>query len=209
MKSMAAHLLGLSALFLLLPSAVSAQEVTGKAVYKHCKACHGERAEGGKDGKYPRLAGLPQPYLERQLHDFKDQRRVNKPMIPIFKHVRFDAAVIETVAAYIAGLSEPQLSLWPYRAPGQALEAFQSRADFDAAGEAVYQADCAACHGEAGKGGEEYSAPPLLNQYPAYLAKQMQDFSGGQREHAHSQRCGGLPAAMGEAVIHYLVELGK
>jgi len=209
MKCSAGYLLICSGLLFLLPLNLPAQEITGKAVYKHCKACHGARGEGGKDGKYPRLAGLPQAYLEQQLQDFKGQKRVNKPMIPIFKHVRFDAAVIETVAAYVAGMSKPDLSLWPYQASKQALDGFESKTVFAAAGQAAYQADCASCHGGKGQGGAQTGAPPLVNQYPAYLGKQMDDFAGGRRSHAHSENCAALPSGTREAVINYLVELGK
>ncbi len=209
MTRITACLLALAGMVCLASANLSAQEISGKDVYKYCQSCHGARAEGGNDGQYPRLAGLPQPYLERQLHAFKDLKRLNKPMIPIFKHVRFDAQVIETVAAYIAGMSEPSLSLWPYKPSAEALNGYASRDEFKTAGRSAYQTQCAGCHGKQGEGGAEPDAPPLVKQYPAYLGKQMADFSSGQRPHAQAEICGGLSTAEREAVIDHLVDLGK
>lgn len=195
---------------MLLPLQTNAAgDITGKGVYKYCEACHGTAGEGGQDGRYPRLAGLPQAYVQRQLHDFKSQDRANKPMLPIFKHVNFDAAVIEMVAAYTAGMSEQPLNLWPYEAPAEVLERFDSRAAFTLAGKDAYQQTCAGCHGDDAKGKSEVEAPPLVNQYVPYLDKQISDFAAGRRTHTHSEQCADLQPGTREAVFDYLVELGK
>jgi cytochrome c553 len=184
-------------------------EVTGEAIYAYCESCHGERGAGGEGGKYPRIAGLPQPYLDKQLHDFKTQRRVNKPMIPVFQHHRFDAEVIDLVSAHIADMSAPDLSLWPYEPSSDALSAFASRAALVEAGENIYAQSCSGCHGVDGDGDQAEGAPPLVDQYPAYLRKQIGDFATGQREHKEANHCGSLSPAEAEAVIHRLVELGR
>ncbi len=209
MKRILYHALAIAWGLSVLPSQLAAQEISGADVYKYCQSCHGERGEGGKDGQYPRLAGLPQPYLQRQLLDFKEQKRINKPMIPIFKHVRFDAAVIETVAAYVAGMSRPDLGLWPYRPSESALSGYPSKTEFAAAGTAAYDAGCAKCHGSDGQGGAQFAAPPLVGQYPVYLLKQMDDFATGGRTHRDSDICGGLSVGDREAVVNHLVEMGK
>jgi cytochrome c553 len=190
-------------------SSPRAQEVNGEAVYKYCEFCHGKRGAGGENGKYPRIAGLPQPYVDKQLHDFKAKRRVNKPMIPIFKHHRFDDQVIAAVAGHVAALPTPDLALWPYEPEPEALAAFPSRAAFDDAGADKYADACSGCHGERGGGIAEQGTPPLIDQYPAYLRKQIADFATGRRSHAHSDGCAGLTAAEADAVVAYLVELGK
>ena len=43
----------------------------GEEINETCAGCHGEYAEGGKGGEYPRLAGLPASYIEKQLHLFQ------------------------------------------------------------------------------------------------------------------------------------------
>ena len=45
----------------------------GQEINETCAACHGEFGEGMPDGEYPRLAGLPQGYIAKQLRDFYDQ----------------------------------------------------------------------------------------------------------------------------------------
>jgi cytochrome c553 len=202
-------LLPLLLLFSALPAAGEGQ-VSGADIYAYCVDCHGKRAEGGKDGVYPRLAGLPQAYIDRQLHAFKSQTRVNKPMIPIFKHNRFDEEIIDLVSAHLAGLAPPVLRLWPYEPNRDALAAFDDKASYAAAGAETYTAACAECHGPSGEGIDEPDgAPPLVGQYPAYLTKQIGDFARGERVHRHSQRCAELTPAVADAVVNHLVELGK
>ena len=203
--------LGVPVLIAALSSAGAAvaEEVTGEAIYKYCQSCHGKRGEGGENGKYPRIAGLPRGYVDTQLHAFKSQQRVNKPMIPIFKHHRFDAEVIAVVSAHLAGLPRPGLSLWPYEADPDALAAFASREDYMAAGAKAYADRCAGCHGTAGNGDVDAGAPPLIDQYPAYLRKQIADFGDGRRNHADSERCAAVTPAEADAVIAHLVELGR
>jgi len=201
----------LCAVVLLGAAAAAAAEtaVTGAAVYDYCESCHGKGGTGGEGGKYPRIAGLPQAYIDKQLHDFKARRRINKPMIPIFKHHRFDAEIIDLVSAHIAGMPPPGLSLWPYEPSSDALAAFASRTAFAEAGERIYADRCSRCHGAEGTGDAAQKAPPLIDQYPAYLRKQIGDFATGQREHRAAQYCGAIGPAEAEAVIHRLVELGK
>jgi cytochrome c553 len=197
-------------LLLMTPLAASAddsQAATGEAVYKYCKNCHGERGAGGEAGKYPRIAGLPTAYIDKQLHAFKAQQRVNKPMIPIFKHHRFDAEVIETVSEHIAAMQPPGLSLWPYQPSAGALEQYGSKQALAAAGATRFEADCAQCHGSDGAGTGD--GPPLTDQYPAYLSKQIRDFGSGQRALPASAQCGSPDEAETEALLYQLVELGK
>jgi cytochrome c553 len=182
--------------------------MTGDAIYRYCQSCHGEQGAGGEAGKYPRIAGLPAEYIDQQLHDFKAQRRVNKPMIPIFKHHRFDETVIDLVAEYIAAMRPPELALWPYQPSEPALAAYGSKQALASAGAERYQADCASCHGDDGAGSPG-NGPPLIDQYPAYLSKQISDFAAGRREHAAADHCGAPDAAESEALIFHLVELGK
>jgi len=48
-----------------------------------CSTCHGTKGEGGGDGLYPRLAGLPATYIENQLRDFRDGARPSPLMSPM------------------------------------------------------------------------------------------------------------------------------
>jgi cytochrome c553 len=130
-------------------------------------------------------------------------------MVPIFKHHRFDAEVIDIVAGHVAGLTPPKLSLWPYQPSAEALAAFADKAAFDAAGAATYAESCADCHGADASGDEAGKVPPLVAQYPAYLKKQMADFARGERKLPAQGRCGDVDPALAEALIMHVVELGK
>lgn len=197
-------------LLALLPAAASnadEQAVTGDAIYKYCKNCHGERGAGGEAGKYPRIAGLPVSYIAQQLHDFKAQRRVNKPMIPIFKHHQFNEQVIDTVSEHIAAMRPPGLALWPYQPAASAIESYGSKQALADAGAERYQSECAQCHGDNGAGTD--AAPPLIDQYPTYLSKQISDFGAGRRKLPAAAQCGAPDETQTEALLDYLVELGK
>lgn len=185
----------------------STTAVSGDAIYRYCESCHGKRGAGGEGGKYPRIAGLPADYIDKQLHDFKSQRRVNKPMIPIFTHHRFDDTVINAVSTHIAEMSPPGLALWPYRPSPTAVDAYGSKQALAEAGAEQYRDACAGCHGDDGAGAAQ--GPPLIDQYPTYLRKQISDFAAGRREHAAAERCGAPNPAESEALIFHLVELGK
>jgi cytochrome c553 len=199
-------LLVLASLALPLPAA---EEITGERIYAYCVDCHGKRGEGGDGGTYPRIAGLPQPYVDRQLHAFKTQSRRNKPMVPIFTHHRFDEEVIDVVSAHVAGFTPPTLSLWPYEPSREALDGFDDKAAFATAGTEIYGNSCASCHGDDASGDDSGETPPLVIQYPAYLKKQIGDFARGERKTPPDGRCGELSPAEAEAVIAYIVELGK
>lgn len=194
---------------ILAPPASAEEPVSGAAVYKYCVGCHGKQGAGGEDGKYPRIAGLPTAYLERQLHDFRQRRRINKPMVPIFTHHRFNDEVIATTAAHVNAMPVPDLALWPYEPDPSVLAGFPSRSGFAAAGAARYGERCAGCHGVDGQGDASRDAPPLIDQYPGYLIKQINDFATNQRRHGASDQCSALSPVEAETVVNHLVELGK
>jgi len=80
----------------------------GKAAYVICQACHGSAGEGNKTLNAPRLAGLQDWYVTRQLKNFKSGIRGTKngdmfgmQMRPMAMSLANDEA-INNVAAYIA-----------------------------------------------------------------------------------------------------------
>ena len=99
------------ALLLILPAHHLHASTVGESVYKHCKNCHGLQGEGGQEGRYPRIAGMPKDYIARQLDQFKSRKRLNKPMLPIFKNWRFNDEVMREVAGYVADMPLPALQL--------------------------------------------------------------------------------------------------
>ena len=80
----------------------------GKAAYVICQACHGPAGEGNKTLNAPRLAGLQDWYVTRQLKNFKSGIRGTKSgdmfgmqMRPMAMSLTSEEA-INNVAAYIA-----------------------------------------------------------------------------------------------------------
>jgi cytochrome c553 len=177
----------------------------GENVYQHCSSCHGPDGAGGKGGEYPRIAGLPQAYIERQLENFKLRKRINKPMLPIFKNWRFNQEVMAAVAGYVNALPQPRIP--PFEPSAERLADFDSREEFDALGRELFEGTCAQCHGEDGRGRADKDSPPLVNQYPTYLKKQIGDFVGGRRQHEHAEKMFG--ELYEEEVDSLLVHLGR
>ena len=188
-----------------LVQAVHAGDSPGENTYQHCNSCHGAAGQGGERGKYPRIAALPQAYIERQLQNFKWRKRVNKPMVPVFKSGHFNEDAMEEVAAYLTQLPEPALK--PYQPSVGILADFDSRQEFDDLGKEYFEENCDQCHGEDGRGRADKEAPPLVNQYPAYIRKQIGDFAAGRREHEHAAKMFG--EMYEEELESLLVHLGR
>lgn len=139
-----------------------------------CFTCHGMQGQG--DGLLaPRLAGLPEGYLVKQLQDYADGRRADPVMGPIARRLSPDHRL--AVAAWYAAL--PAV---PEPAPASTVPAAQGaiaklyRSGDPARGIAA----CADCHGARGEGVGPAN-PPLAGQPPAYLAEQLQRWRRSER----------------------------
>lgn len=189
-------------LFLLYCSASASDTSRGAAIFgAECANCHGPQAWGGKDGEYPRLAGLPPGYLALQLQNFRDRRRQNKPMIPIFKAGRLSATDISAVAGYLADLP----------APSPEAIGIPTDQEYDRElGEEIYVTDCSLCHGPDGNGKPDTDNPPLTRQYPAYIIKQIRDFRAGRRWHEYAEALfqEAEPDEL-DAVLGYMLQLNQ
>ena len=82
----------------------------GKAAYAVCVSCHGANGEGNKDLNAPKISGMQDWYIVRQLQYFKKRIRGANPkdtygmqMAPMAMTLPDDKA-IENVAAYISTL---------------------------------------------------------------------------------------------------------
>lgn len=131
----------------------------GKAAFaENCAPCHGRGAQGGPG--YPNLAdddwiwggsvdAIYQSirYGIRWTHD--ETRLSEMPKFGIDKLL--EPKQISDVAEYVLSLSGTS-----------------TNAEAVKAGEAIYKEQCAACHGENGKGMPEVGAPNLTDQYWLY-----------------------------------------
>jgi thiosulfate dehydrogenase len=139
-----------------------------------CSTCHGAKGEGGGDGLYPRLAGLPAAYIENQLRDFRDGKRPSPLMTPMAAGLT--EPDIKTVARYLADLHTPYKSMTSV--PSAQIALGQSLVTVGAWERGV--PPCTGCHGAA-LTGVAPSIPGLAGQSPQYLATQIEAFQSGKR----------------------------
>jgi cytochrome c553 len=137
-----------------------------------CIACHGSRGEGNAASDFPRLAGLPAPYIRAQLSAYADGQRENPVMAPIARLLSADEA--QAVSLYFAGLPAPDLAnSTPAGAGPGALLALDGRWSDKLPA-------CVACHGSGGIG-VGASFPPLAGQPAPYLEAQLEAWRHGKR----------------------------
>lgn len=137
-----------------------------------CAVCHG--AEGGGHSRLgaPRIGGLADWYVERQLESFRTGVRggtredVYGTQMHAVALTLEGTDVIADVADHIASL-EPD---WPEKTVSGDAER----------GEQLY-AVCTACHGEQGRGSRELNTPSLVGMSDWYLLRQLQYFKSGIR----------------------------
>ncbi len=184
-------------LFILLPlnsyALNPADLEMGEEINEVCAGCHGEYAEGGKDGEYPRLAGLPVKYIERQLHLFRDRKRPNMPMVQYVDERQTPDQEILDISTYLNKIT--LLTKLPPAKEGEEFDAYErmlltkqmlniARVEGDhEAGKKLYKRECRSCHGRSGEGDEEKAVPMLTGQYTKYLKKQVKMFKDKQRIH--------------------------
>ncbi len=180
------------ALLLLSTLAHGANLEIGEEINEVCAGCHGEYAEGGKEGEYPRLAGLPTQYIERELRLFKSKERLNHPMVPYTKERELPEEDLADVSAYLTTIELysklPPIDEENFNAYERLLLSKKllnvRKIDGDyAAGKKLYNTECASCHGRDGYGKMEKQIPLLAGQYTNYLLKQIKSYQSGKRIH--------------------------
>jgi cytochrome c553 len=167
----------------LAPAAMAAGDAgRGEKLATTCAACHG--ADGNSPAPtFPKLAGLGEKYLTKQLVDIKTKVRVVPEMTGLLDNLSDQD--LADLAAYYAG---KPLQL----AGARKLEVqLNSGAKEDALvlGERLYRAGnattqtpaCSGCHSPRGLGNDPASFPRLSGQYAEYIEKQLRDFRAGNR----------------------------
>lgn len=172
--------LGLSSL---APAALAAGDAArGEKLVAVCAACHG--ADGNSPApNFPKLAGLGEKYITKQLVEIKTGVRVVPEMTGLLNdHSEQDLA---DMAAYYSG-KPMQLS---GAQPLQVKVNSGVEVDALALGEKVYRAGnlatktpaCTGCHSPRGLGNEPAGFPRVGGQHAQYLEKQLRDFRAGNR----------------------------
>ena len=138
----------------------------GESKIAVCTGCHG--ADGNSPApSFPKLAGLGDKYILKQLVDIKSRERVVPEMTGMLDNLS-DQDLADIAAYYdsrerqLAGATEAKLAL----------------------GEKVYRGGnletgvpaCTGCHSPHGSGNDPAGYPALGGQYAAYIAKQLRAF---------------------------------
>jgi len=175
--------------WLVAGAAVAVDLEKGKEINGTCAACHGDQGAGGKRGEYPRIAGQRVGYIENQLKSFRSRTRVNIPMFPYTQERELSDEDIKDISAYLASI-ELSNKMPSFKGTEDALTRLEMvdrvmiipRAEGNLEhGEALYQKQCASCHGKTGKGKGMF--PMLVGQYTNYLKRQVDLYLKGDRPH--------------------------
>ena len=159
----------------------------GKTAYVTCTACHGAQGEGNKALNAPKIAGLPDWYVARQLKSFKKGIRgthekdiYGQQMRPMAMALANDEAM-NNVAAYVATFKEKLVAVTEKTSEPASTEtaavSFQGSAEN---GKALY-AICVSCHGADGAGNKALNAPRIAGQQVWYVKRQLAAFKSGMR----------------------------
>jgi len=154
--SSAGHAAGVSPL--LVRSAHQLAETT-------CASCHGV---GGRSVSptFPNLAAQTVPYLQAQLHAFRDQSRADPDALSYMWGMASQLSddAIEALSNYYAAQSPSRPKT------GNAKLIARGKQIFDDGIAAQNVPACASCHGPQARGGDMY--PRLAGQHADYLVKQ-------------------------------------
>ena len=146
--------------------------IKGAAQYAVCSSCHGMNGEGNIAMNSPRIAGLPDWYVERQLAYYKQgirgshEKDIYGQQMAAMSNVLVDDAAIRDVAAYIETLD-----------PGKTSPVLRG----DATRGQRHYTSCGACHGAKAQGNYALQAPALAGQDDWYLKRQLEHFRSGIR----------------------------
>ena len=136
-----------------------------------CSACHG--MDGNSSNPvWPSLAGQHAEYIQKQLQDFKSNKRENVQMSPMAANLGDQD--MRDLAAYFS-----TQKIKPHTADPALIESGQKlyRAGHGDAGVPA----CMSCHGPAGRGNPAAIYPAVGGQHAAYLLAQLKAFREGQR----------------------------
>jgi len=169
----------------------------GQKLSATCAACHG--ADGNSvNPDWPKIAGQGSAYLEKQLHDFRADKRTDPTMTAMAKGIQSDADIADLVAYFSSQKMKPG----------------SANKDKLAAGEALYRggnltsgvAACTGCHGPSGKGNPAAKFPRLSGQHAKYVVKQLKVFKSGARNNDSGKMMRNIAVKMTDAEMEAVAE---
>ncbi len=169
-------------------------EDNGDEINQICAGCHGEFGMGGKDGKYPRLAGMPTQYIFKQMVEFRERKRPNMPMVEHVDDRQMPDKEIMDISIFLNRIKlKTHLSKVDETAPDfdayarlqeakKTIQIGRAKGDVEK-GRKLYQKECKSCHGKDGMGKQDEAIPQLAGQYTKYLWRQIKLFIDQKRTH--------------------------
>ncbi len=181
-------LCGLISLTLLWATGSQAQDV--QALVGTCAACHG--SDGNSlTSDYPKIAGLGEKYLLKQLQDIRETQIDGGEG---GRQIDFMAGMLanmsdDDLAAIAAFYASQPMTMNGATADQKVKLNSGEQVDSLAHGENLYRYGdlrkgipaCSGCHSPKGLGNAPAGYPRLGGQFPAYVEKQLKDFRGGER----------------------------
>lgn len=161
---------------------IAGDVAAGKSKSASCVACHGEDGNSPTPS-FPKLAGLGEKYLFKQLRDIQSNKRHVTQMMGQLNNMTVQD--MRDIAAYYNGQTM-QIS------GAKAIEVQVNagiKVDGLALGERTYRAGnhssgvpaCTGCHSPKGLGNEPAGYPRLGGQYAEYIEAQLRAFRKGDR----------------------------
>jgi cytochrome c553 len=174
--------------FSLSNAAIASDEIhggdpeAGKALAADCGACHGNDGNSATP-MFPKLAGLGEKYMVKQLRDMVAKKRNVPQMIgPLEgksdKDLQDLAAYFNSQTMQLSGAKEAKV-----------LTNSGIKVDSLALGARIYRAGnsevgtpaCSGCHSPRGLGNDAAGFPRLGGQHAKYIAAQLRNFRAGKR----------------------------
>jgi cytochrome c553 len=177
--------------------AYQADAKKGEAAYKICKGCHKADGSGLADADYPQLAGQHTSVIIKQIMDIRAGRRDNPRMYPFSGDWIVSAEEIANIAAYLNALPTPATN-----GKGNGYNLTH--------GKALYEKDCASCHGKNGEGDSKKFIPMVAGQHFIYLKRETRESRDQGRRNASTDMVKALKSytdADIEAVSDYMSRL--
>jgi cytochrome c553 len=177
--------------------AYAADVKRGKAAYKICKGCHKDDGSGLAEADYPQLAGQHASVIIKQIMDIRAGRRDNPRMYPFSGDWIVNAEEIADIAAYLNALPTPATN-----GKGNGYNLAQ--------GKALYEKDCASCHGKTGEGDAKKFIPMVAGQHFIYLKRETRESRDQGRRNANTDMVNVLKSYSDtdiEAVSDYMSRL--
>ena len=155
-------------------ASVAGDPAAGEAKAVTCSACHG--ADGNSMvPSFPKLAGLGEKYLLKQMKDIRDGRRP-----------------VATMAGQVDNMTDQDLADIAAYFDAQSRSTETANADLVDLGRKIYLsgimerkvAACSGCHSPSGQGNAPAGFPALAGQHADYIATQLTMFRKGYEDPA-------------------------